>query len=298
MKKIVVLLVLCVLSVNVSAQGGIGKFLGGLKQLVGPKPTGRAYALQLERRVSEAIVRQTIGVQTYAQALQHTHQGVFAQRDGLLKELGSYAAVEKMAEVDYVNKQVSLHILTHRITRKFVEAQEDLVKIGGWAYKGDFQQNYQMDNAGLNKIKKELEKARFMKLLEHGEMLAERYAVLSPLLDRAALLKMETISLEQMAVYSYLNSIAKQSYQHVQELKEQLPADFAHKTEWELSSHISFHRIREASLQLNKNLLDLLVFIKEENIMDLEKIRQGHGDLPANLLPAWKNFLEVYGYIE
>ena len=118
-----------------------------------------------------------------------------------------------MAEVDYVNKQVSLHILTHRITRKFVEAQEDLVKIGGWAYKGDFQQNYQMDNAGLNKIKKELEKARFMKLLEHGEMLAERYAVLSPLLDRADLLKMETISLEQMAVYSYLNSIAKQSYQ-------------------------------------------------------------------------------------
>ena len=298
MKKIVVLLVLCVLSVNVSAQGGIGKFLGGLKQLVGPKPTGRAFALQVERRVAEATIRQTIGAQTYAQGLQYAHQGVFVSRDALLKELGAYSPVEKMAEVDYINKKVSLDVLTHRIGRKFVEAQEDLIKVGGWVYKNNYQQELQLDNVGLNKVKKELEKAGFVRLLEHGEMLAERYEVLAPLLDRADLLNMQKISLEQMAVYSYLNDIVKQSYQHVQELKRELPADFATTSERNLSSHFSFLRMREATLQLNRNLLDLLVFVREENIMELNQLRQGRGEFPSHLLPAWKNFLEIYGYIE
>ena len=272
--------------------------MGGLKRLVGPKPTGRAFALQVERRVAEATIRQTIGAQTYAQGLQHAHQGLFASRDELLKELGAYSPVEKMAEVDYINKKVSLDVLTHRIGRKFVEAQEDLIKVGGWAYKNNYQQELQLDNVGLNKVKKELEKAGFVRLLEHGEMLAERYEVLAPLLDRADLLNMQKISLEQMAVYSYLNDIVKQSYQHVQELKRELPADFATTSERNLSSHFSFLRMREATLQLNRNLLDLLVFVREENIMELNQLRQGRGEFPSHLLPAWKNFLEIYGYIE
>ena len=299
MKKTFILIFLTFISINVSAQGNIGKNIwNGIKQIAAPNATGRAFALQVERRVAEATIRQTIGAQTYAQGLQHAHQGVFVSRDALLKELGAYSPVEKMAEVDYINKKVSLDVLTHRIGRKFVEAQEDLIKVGGWAYKNNYQQELQLDNVGLNKVKKELEKAGFVRLLEHGEMLAERYEVLAPLLDRADLLNMQKISLEQMAVYSYLNDIVKQSYQHVQELKRELPANFATTSERNLSSHFSFLRMREATLQLNRNLLDLLVFVREENIMELNQLRQGRGDLPSRLLPAWKNFLEIYGYIE
>ena len=299
MKKTFILIFLTFISINVSAQGNIGKNIwNGIKQIAAPNATGRVFALQVERRVAEATIRQAIGAQTCAQGLQHAHQGVFVSRDALLKELGAYSPVEKMAEVDYINKKVSLDVLTHRIGRKFVEAQEDLIKVGGWAYKNNYQQELQLDNVGLNKVKKELEKAGFVRLLEHGEMLAERYEVLAPLLDRADLLNMQKISLEQMAVYSYLNDIVKQSYQHVQELKRELPADFATTSERNLSSHFSFLRMREATLQLNRNLLDLLVFVREENIMELNQLRQGRGDLPSRLLPAWKNFLEIYGYIE